>query len=139
MAVKKRARRSGKIERLADSIVRKLDRATQTLRLRKAAAAKKDAMKKTAKKSASKSKRKLNPALSRKMKPSAALAAVIGGGAVSRGEAVKKLWSYIKRHKLQVPSDMRSVKPDAKLAKVFGTPRAITMFMIAKKLSAHLS
>ena len=94
----------------------------------------------TAKKTAKKTgKRKLNPALSRKLKPSAALAAVIGAGAVSRGEAVKKLWVHIKRHKLQVPSNMRMVKPDAKLAKVFGTTRPITMFMIAKKLSAHLS
>lgn len=98
------------------------------------------ATKKSAKKPAKKpAKRKLNTALSKKLKPSAALAAIIGAAPVGRGTAVEKLWVYIKRHKLQVPSDMRSVKPDAKLAKVFGGTRAITMFMIASKLSKNLS
>lgn len=149
-------KRAKKPEKKPESFSKRILRGTRMWLLKRAAEAKKKAAydaarrkkdmatkKRVAKKSATAAKkpgkRKLNAALSKKLKPSAALAAVIGAAPVGRGTATKKLWVYIRRHKLQVPTDMRSVKPDAKLAKVFGGPRAITMFMIAKKLSAHLS
>jgi DNA topoisomerase-3 len=70
--------------------------------------------------------------------PSAALAAVIGEGAVSRPEVVKKLWDYIKANGLQDAADKRRVNADAKLALVFGKPQ-VTMFEIAGIVGQHLS
>jgi DNA topoisomerase III len=70
--------------------------------------------------------------------PSPALAAVIGSDAVSRPEATKKLWDYIKAHGLQDAADKRKVNADAKLEPVFGKPQ-VTMFEIAGVLGKHLS
>ena len=69
--------------------------------------------------------------------PSAALAAVIGEGAVSRPEVVKKLWDYIKAHGLQDAADKRKVNADAKLRPVFGKDQ-VTMFEIAGIVGQHL-
>lgn len=49
-----------------------------------------------------------------------ALAAVVGAAEMSRTEAVKVLWEYIRRHGLQKESDKRIVVCDAKLKKVMG-------------------
>ncbi len=100
---------------------------------KKAAAAKKaPAAKKAA---APKAPRKTTAATGKQ--PSAALAAVIGEGAVSRPEATKKLWDYIKAHGLQDAADKRKVNADAKLEPVFGKPQ-VTMFEIAGVLGKHL-
>ena len=68
--------------------------------------------------------------------PSAALAAVIGAEAVSRPEAMKKIWAYIKERNLQDPADKRRINADAALATVFGKPQA-GMFEIAGLLGPH--
>ncbi|MES2843172.1 MAG: DNA topoisomerase III [Pseudomonadota bacterium] len=103
----------------------------------KAAPAKKaPAAKKTAAVKTPKAPRKTTAATGKQ--PSAALAAVIGEGAVSRPEVVKKLWDYIKANGLQDAGDKRRVNADAKLAAVFGKPQ-VTMFEIAGLLGAHLS
>lgn len=91
------------------------------------------------KKRSSKKSAKKSGGLNAKLRPSASLAAIVGPTAQTRGSVTKKLWSYIKRHKLQVPSNMRMIKPDAKLAKVFGGKSAISMFAMTKKVSKHLS
>ncbi|KQP12202.1 DNA topoisomerase III [Pseudorhodoferax sp. Leaf267] len=72
------------------------------------------------------------------LKPSAALAAVIGTDNVLRTEATKKIWDYIKAQGLQDPADKRSIKADAKLQAVFGKPSA-TMFELAGILGKHLA
>ncbi|WP_399685889.1 topoisomerase C-terminal repeat-containing protein, partial [Xenophilus sp.] len=72
------------------------------------------------------------------LKPSAALAAVIGDEPVLRTEATKKLWDYIKAHGLQDPADKRSIRADARLQAVFDKPSA-TMFELAGILGRHLS
>lgn len=74
-----------------------------------------------------------------KMSPSTELADVIGSDAVSRGEATKKLWDYIKKHNLQDPEDKRQIIPDAKLAKVFGSKEPVNMFKLAGILAKNLS
>ena len=102
----------------------------------KAAPAKKAAAKKTPAVKAPKAPRKTTAATGKQ--PSAALAAVIGEGAVSRPEVVKKLWDYIKANGLQDAGDKRRVNADAKLAAVFGKPQ-VTMFEIAGLLSPHLN
>jgi DNA topoisomerase-3 len=101
---------------------------------KKAAAAKKaPAAKKAA---APKAPRKTTAATGKQ--PSAALAAVIGEGAVSRPEVVKKLWDYIKANGLQDAADKRKVNADAKLRPVFGKDQ-VTMFEIAGIVGQHLS
>ena len=63
---------------------------------------------------------------------------MIGSEAVSRPEATKKLWDYIKANGLQDAADKRKVNADAKLEPVFGKPQ-VTMFEIAGVLGKHLS
>ena len=101
--------------------------------VKKAAAAKKaPAAKKAA---APKVPRKTTAATGKQ--PSAALAAVIGEGPVSRPEVVKKLWDYIKANGLQDAADKRRINADAKLRPVFGKD-AVTMFEIAGLVGQHL-
>lgn len=67
------------------------------------------------------------------------LAAVLGTETpMPRTEVMKKLWDYIKKHKLQDPQNKRNIIPDAKLAKVFGSTAAINMFKMTSKVSTHL-
>jgi chromatin remodeling complex protein RSC6 len=103
----------------------------------KKAAPKKKAAKKAAPKKA-KAKRKPNAAFMKALTPSADLAAVIGGKAVPRTEAVKKIWVYIKANKLQDSKNKRMINADAKLKPVFGGKGQVSMFDMAKHLSKHL-
>lgn len=75
------------------------------------------------------------------MKPvqvSDTLAEVVGAGPMPRTEVTKKLWDYIKKHKLQDPKNKRNINPDAKLAKVLGSTQPIDMFKMTSKISKHL-
>ena len=76
-------------------------------------------------------------ALQQPLQPSEDLAAVIGAGAMPRGEVVSRVWKYIKEHKLQNPADGREILADDKLHKVFGKPK-VTMFEMNKLLAQHL-
>lgn len=102
----------------------------------KKAAAKKAAPKKVAKK---KSARKPNAAFMKALTPSAALGAVIGTKGVPRTEAVKKIWDYIKKNKLQDSKNKRMINADDKLKVVFGGKGQVSMFDMAKHLAKHLS
>lgn len=66
------------------------------------------------------------------------LAEVVGKGPMARTEVTKKLWDYIKKHKLQDPNNKRNIVPDNKLSKVFGSSQAIDMFKMNSKISKHL-
>ncbi len=72
------------------------------------------------------------------LKPSDALAAVIGSETVARTQVIKKLWDYIKAENLQDPSNKRAINADAKLLAVFGKPQ-VTMFELAGIVGKHLS
>ena len=73
------------------------------------------------------------------VQPSRALAAVLGfRGLTTRGQITKRLWRYIKRHDLQDPRDPRVVRLDAKLSKLFGRRRAVSMFQMTKLLQKHI-
>jgi chromatin remodeling complex protein RSC6 len=111
-------------------------------------AAKKKAAKKSAKKSAKKparrkaakkaTKRKPSAAFMKPMKPSAALAEVVGSKPLPRTEVTKKLWAYIKRNGLQDKKNRRNVNADAKLRPIFRKDQ-VTMFEMTKLVSRHLS
>ena len=62
---------------------------------------------------------------------------MIGSDPLPRGEAVRKVWDYIKQHELQNPKNRREIVGDAKLEKVFGKKK-VTMFEMNKYLAQHL-
>ncbi len=103
-------------------------------------AAPKKAAKKPAKKAAPKKKsaRKPNAAFMKALTPSSTLSGVIGGSAVPRTEAVKKIWDYIKKNGLQDKANRRMINADEKLRPLFGKDQ-VSMFDLAKILSKHLS
>ena len=72
------------------------------------------------------------------LKPSDALAAVIGSEPVARTQVIKKLWDYIKAENLQDAANKRAINADTKLLAVFGKPQ-VTMFELAGIVGKHLS
>jgi DNA topoisomerase-3 len=107
-----------------------------------AKAAAKTAAKKAPAKKAPAAKKAAAPKAPRKpgagLKPSAALAAVIGAEPVARTAVIKKLWDYIKANGLQDATNKRAINADAKLLPVFGKPQ-VTMFELAGIVGKHLS
>ncbi|MGH8766484.1 MAG: SWIB/MDM2 domain-containing protein [Burkholderiales bacterium] len=92
-----------------------------------------------AKKKAKKAgKRKPNAAFMKPMNPTAALAAVIGAGAMPRTEVTKKIWAYIKRNGLQDKKNRRNINADDKLKPVFGGKAQVSMFEMTKLVNKHL-
>lgn len=79
-----------------------------------------------------------NAALNRKLKPSKQLADVLGGAeAVSRADAVKGIWDYVKKHDLQNPKNRREILADSKLKPLFGKEK-ITMFEVGRIVNDNL-
>jgi chromatin remodeling complex protein RSC6 len=103
----------------------------------KKVAAKKPAAKK--KVAAKKTPRKPNAAFMKPVTPSAVLAAVIGATPSPRTEVTKKVWDYIKKHKLQNAANKRMIDADDKLKAVFGGKKQVSMFEMTKLISGHLS
>jgi chromatin remodeling complex protein RSC6 len=79
-----------------------------------------------------------SPGLQKAVRPSAALAAVVGREPLPRTEITKKLWGYIKAHGLQDARDKRQINADATLAPIFGGKPSISMFELAKLVSQHV-
>ncbi|MDQ5955386.1 MAG: hypothetical protein QG621_389 [Patescibacteria group bacterium] len=67
------------------------------------------------------------------------LEAVVGKGPMPFPEVVKNLWVYIKKHDLQDPKNKRSIVPDEKLAKVFGSSAPVNMMKMSGLVFKHLS
>lgn len=82
--------------------------------------------------------KKANAAFMAPLRPSDALGKITGFSPLPRTKAVKKLWAYIKKHKLQDKKNKRMIKPDETLAKVFGSSKAMNMFAMMKVLKKHL-
>jgi chromatin remodeling complex protein RSC6 len=102
---------------------------------KKVAPAKKVVAKKVA---AKKTPRTPNAAFMKPMTPSAVLAAVIGAAPLPRTEVTKKIWEYIKKHKLQDDANRRMINGDDKLKAVFGGKKQVSMFEMTKLVSDHL-
>ena len=83
--------------------------------------------------------KKANSAFMKPMKISAHLAEVVGKGPMPRSEVVKKLWAYIKKHKLQDSKNRRNINADDALKAVFGGKKTVNMFEMTKLVSKHLS
>jgi len=78
-------------------------------------------------------------ALNQKLRPSPELAKILGGSqAVTRAEAVKKLWDYVKKNNLQNPENKREILANDDLKPLFGKDK-ITMFEVGKIVNSNLS
>ena len=93
----------------------------------------KKAAKKTSKKSA-----KPRGGIAMTVTPSAALAAVVGSGSLTRAELTKKIWAYIKRNGLQDQKNRRNINADDKLKVVFGGKGTVNMFEMTKLVNKHV-
>ncbi|OGG52933.1 hypothetical protein A2851_04565 [Candidatus Kaiserbacteria bacterium RIFCSPHIGHO2_01_FULL_53_29] len=82
--------------------------------------------------------RTANPALLKPLNLSAELEAVVGKGPMSRGQVVKQIWVYIKKHDLQNPANKRNILADDKLKPLFGGKGEVTMFEMTKLVSGHM-
>lgn len=83
-------------------------------------------------------KRTPNAAFMKAMTPSPALAAIIGSTPVPRTEVTKKVWEYIKAHKLQDAAKRTMINADDKLKEIFKKPQ-VSMFEMTKLINGHLS
>ena len=72
------------------------------------------------------------------MSPSKILAAIIGPKALPRTLVTKKIWQYIKKHRLQDRTKRIMINADAKMKALFGGKRQVTMFELTKYVSRHL-
>lgn len=81
---------------------------------------------------------KKNSAFMRPVAVSDTLAEVVGQGPMARTEVTKKVWDYIKKHKLQDQNNKRMINPDQKLAKVLGSTQPIDMFKMTSKIAKHI-
>ncbi len=95
-------------------------------------AAKKRPVRKTATKRTPK--RKASRAFLTPVRPDAKLAAVVGRRPLTRGQVTKKVWAYIKRHRL---NDGRRIYADAALRPIFGVA-SLDMLKLPGKVNKHL-
>ena len=108
---------------------------------KKPAAKKRTAKKSSAKKSAKKksgTKRVPSAAFMKPMTPTAQLATVVGSAPLPRTEVTKKLWAYIKRHKLQDSKNRRMINADDNLRPVFNGVKQVSMFEMTRLVNKHL-
>lgn len=66
------------------------------------------------------------------------LAEIVGNGPMPRTEITKKVWEYIRKHKLQDTKNKRMINPDSKFGKVLGSTASIDMFKMTSKISKHI-
>jgi upstream activation factor subunit UAF30 len=88
-----------------------------------------------------KKKKAVNPnsAFMKAMKPSEALAKIVGNEPLPRSEMTKKLWDYIKKNKLQDAENKRNINADENLLAVFDGKKQVSMFEMTKLVNKHLS
>ena len=77
-------------------------------------------------------------ALAALVTPSPELAHVVGSKPLSRGEAMKRLWDYIKKHELQDPKNKRMIRADDNLRPIFDGNPQLSMFEMTAYISRHL-
>ncbi|GMJ00591.1 hypothetical protein like AT2G14880 [Hibiscus trionum] len=63
--------------------------------------------------------------------------AVVGVPEISRTQALKQIWAYIKEHNLQDPDNKKIINCDEKLKKIFGGKDRIGFLQIAGLITPH--
>ncbi len=82
--------------------------------------------------------KKPNAGFAKPVQPDQALAAVVGSEPLPRTELTKKLWEYIRKHKLQDPAKKTQINADDKLKAVFDGKAQVSMFEMTKLVSGHV-
>ena len=82
--------------------------------------------------------RKPNSALMKPVQPDEALAKIVGSKPLPRGELTKKIWDYIKKHKLQDAKSKKMINADDSLKAVFDGKKQVSMFEMTKLVSGHI-
>ena len=82
--------------------------------------------------------KKANAAFMKPVTPDAMLAEIVGSTPIPRTEVTKRLWAYIKKHKLQDQKNKRMINADAPLKAVFGGRPSVNMFEMTKLVGKHL-
>ena len=120
----------------------KKKKVTKKVKKKKAVKKKKTVKKKKVVKKAGakkkKKKRKPNPAFMKAHPVTPALQAIVKSSSISRPQAMKKIWDYIKKHNLQDKRNRRQVNLDPVLGKLFPGKRSVTMFDLPKGVSRNL-
>ena len=80
-----------------------------------------------------------NSGFMKAMKPSDALAKIVGNEPLPRTAITKKLWEYIKKHNLQDPNNKRNINADENLLVVFDGKNQVSMFEMTKLVNRHMS
>ncbi len=70
--------------------------------------------------------------------PTPELAHIVGSKPLSRGDAMKRLWDYIKQHNLQDPENKRRIRADDNLRPIFDGNDSLSMFEMTAYVSRHL-
>ncbi len=139
---KKRVVKKKKVAKKKKVVKKKKAAKKKVVKKKKVAKKKKPAKKKVAKKKKkvkSKKKRKPNPAFLRPLKATDALASVVGKSSITRQDAIKNVWIYIKKKGLQDSVNRRNINIDSRLAPMFGSRKQVSMFDLAKVISKNLS
>jgi chromatin remodeling complex protein RSC6 len=71
--------------------------------------------------------------------PTPELAHIVGAEPLTRGEAMKRLWDYIKKHDLQDPENKRRIRADDNLRPIFENNDSLSMFEMTAYVSRHLN
>ena len=82
--------------------------------------------------------RKPNAAFMKPVQPDDKLAAIVGSKPLPRSELTKKLWDYIKKHKLQDEKKKTLINADDALKAVFNGKKQVSMFEMTKLVSGHI-
>ena len=82
--------------------------------------------------------RKPSAAFLKPVQPDAELSAIIGSEPLPRTEITRKLWDYIRAHKLQDESNKTRINADDKLKAVFDGRDQVTMFEMTKLVFNHV-
>ena len=134
-AKKKKAVKKKKPAKKKKAAKKKPAKKKKAVKKKKPAKKKKAAKKKPAKK---KKKRKLNPALMKTLEASSKLESVVGAKKITRQQAIKRFWDYVKKKDLQDSRDRRNINLDDKLKGLFGNKKQVSMFDATKVISKNL-
>lgn len=80
-------------------------------------------------------KEKIGKGIKAPVQPSEELAVVVGSKPISKGQIIKKLWEYIKKHKL---NDGHAITMDATLMNIFSKKFATSGTLMTKEYQAEI-
>ncbi len=85
------------------------------------------------------SKTAVNPSFQKPLKTTPELEAVVGASEISRPQATKKVWDYIKANGLQDKNNRRNINVGGTdLGKLFPGKQSVTMFELPSGVNKHL-